>query len=92
MFSTCPGENATLVVEMTILSVVKWNMEFNLCPPRSKSKISSFCDRCLSESFILSPKPIKWSNIICTSHTKGTLGSGGLKLNTPLKNFLTERC
>ena len=60
------------------------------CSPRSSSSITSFCDKCLSEICLLSPRLLKYSNIICISQTKESFGNGGLKLNDPLKHFITD--
>ena len=92
LFRICSGENVTLVLDVIILSIVKWNTEFRSCPPRSSSSIRSFCDKCLSEICLLSPRLLKYSNIICTSQTKKIFGNGGLKLNEPLKYFITDGC
>ena len=77
---------------LIILSIVKWNTEFRRCPPRSSSSIRSFCGKCLSMICLLSPRLLKFSNIICTSQTQESFGTGGLKLNDPLKYFITDGC
>ena len=74
-----------------ILSIVKWNMEFNLCPSKSKSRMKSVCDKCLSSSCTLSRSRMKWSNVICTSQTNERFDNSGLKLNTPLKTFSADQ-
>ena len=92
-FRTCCGGNVTLMPDMIILSIViKWKAEFIRCPPRRSSSIRIFCDNCLSEIYLLSPRLLKYSNITWTSQTEESFGNGGLKLNDLLKNFITDGC
>ena len=60
--------------------------------PRSSSSIKKFCDKCLSEILLSFPRFLKYSNLICTSQTKVNIGTRDLKLNAPLKYFITDGC
>ena len=47
--STCSGVNVTLVLDMIILSIVKWNAAFRRCPANSNTSIRNFCDKCIAQ-------------------------------------------
>ena len=60
--------------------------------PATRNSIRKFCYKYLSEIWLLDARLLKYTNKICISKTKESFGIDGLKLNAPLKYFITGVC